>query len=129
MLGARLRQAQRNQAQAMALRLDVLRSELVSGRPDLAGLRARYQEFASRLDNAGRGYLETRRQRLGALCAHLEHLNPQAVLSRGYSIVTRSDGVIVRDSKELEIGAPVDLTLARGRATARVEKVQSENKD
>jgi len=128
-LGARLRQAQRSQAQTLLLRLSVLRSELVSSRPDLTGLRARYRDFASRLSNAGRGHFEMRRQRLEALAAHLGHLNPQAVLSRGYSIVTRGDGVIVRDADELEIGAPVDLTLARGHASARVEKIRIDNKD
>jgi exodeoxyribonuclease VII large subunit len=120
-LGARLRQAQRTAAEARALRLGVLRSGLMSGRPDLTGLRARHQDLTLRLNNSGRGYFETRRQRLEALRAHLEHLNPQAVLSRGYSIVTRSDGVIVRDSKELDVGAPVNLTLARGRARALIE--------
>ncbi len=128
-LGARLRQAQRNQVQALVFRVGALRSELVAGRPDLAGLRARHQDLGLRLNNSCRGYFETQRQRLQALSAHLEHLNPQAVLSRGYSIVTRGDGVIVRDSAELEIGAPVDLTLARGGASARVEKVRSENND
>jgi len=128
-LGARLRQAQRNQAQTLALRLGVLRSGLVSGRPDLAGLRARYRDFASRLTKAGRTHFETRRQRLQALSAHLEHLNPQAVLSRGYSIVARSDGVIVRDSRQLEVGTPVNLTLARGSASARVEQTRSGEED
>ncbi len=128
-LGARLRQAQRNQTQTLALHLGVLRSGLVSGRPDLAGLRARYRDFASRLTNAGRTHFETRRQRLQALSAHLDHLNPQAVLSRGYSIVTLDDGVIVRDSKQLEIGAPVNLTLARGSARARVEEARPEDGD
>ncbi len=128
-LGARMRQAQRNQAHAMTLRLAALRSELVAGRPDLTGLRARYRDFALRLNNAGRGFFETQRQRLQALSAHLDHLNPQAVLSRGYSIVTRSDGAIVRDSRELEIGAPVNLTLARGRARALVDEVRIDDKD
>ena len=65
--------------------------------------------------------LDSKRRTLETLTAHLEHLNPEAVLSRGYSIVTRQDGLIVRDSSELDIGATVELKLARGRAGARIE--------
>lgn len=121
-LAARLRQAQRNQTQALTLRLAALRSGIVSGRPDLAGLRARARDFGLRMRNASRTHAETRRQRLEALSAHLDHLNPKAVLARGYSIVMRPDGVIVRDANQLEVGESVSLTLARGRAAARVEE-------
>ena len=120
-LGARLRHAQRNQLHTLALRLDALCSGLSSRRPDLARLRGRYQDLALRLKNGGRSFLDNRRHALEALSAHLDHLNPEAVLWRGYSIVTRRDGLIVRDASELEIGATVDLRLARGRAGARIE--------
>ena len=121
-LAARVRQAQRNQAQALTLRLAALRSGMVSGRPDLAGLRSRADDLGLRIRNASRAYIQNRRQRLDALSASLEHLNPRAVLTRGYSIVTRPDGVIVRDSSQLEVGGSVDLTFARGRAAVKVEE-------
>ncbi len=120
-LGARLRNAQRSQQRTLQLQLDALRSGLLSRRPDLAGRRTRCEELALRLRNGGRGMLDNRARRLEALTAHLAHLNPQSVLLRGYSIVTREDGLIVRDSAELEVGAAVDLRLARGRAGARIE--------
>jgi exodeoxyribonuclease VII large subunit len=120
-LGARLLHAQRSQQRSLTLRLDALRSGLRSQRPDLSRWGGRCEDLALRLKNSGRTLLDNRHRTLEALAAHLDHLNPEAVLSRGYSIVTREDGLIVRDSSELDIGATVDLRLARGRAGARIE--------
>ena len=120
-LGARLRNAQHHQAHASRLRMESLRSGLVSLRPGLEHLNARHRDLTLRLKNVNRSNFERRQQAVQSLSAHLEHLHPQAVLSRGYSIVTREDGVIVRDSAELDVGTYVSLTLARGRAGATIE--------
>jgi len=42
------------------------------------------------------------------------------VLERGYSIVQKLNGNIVRDSASLAIEEPVVLRFARGRARARI---------
>ena len=120
-LETRLRQTQRNRLKEIGLGLDALRSGLVSGRPEIARLRSRARDLAVRIRLAARAGAEGKGQRLEALSAHLEHLNPQAVLSRGYSIVTASDGAIVRDSKQLTVGDRAELTLARGHAGVRIE--------
>jgi len=120
-LGARLGNAQRTHVRTMMLRIDVLRSGLLAGRPDVARMRKHCEDLALRLRNGGRGFLDNKQRLLAALSANLGHLNPEAVLSRGYTIVTREDGLIVRDSAELEIGTGVELRLARGRAGARIE--------
>lgn len=121
-IAARLRQVQRNQLQALRLRLDLLRSAMTSRRPDLQRLQLRCGELFVRLRNATRGAMQARSSRIEALQGHLEHLNPQSVLSRGYSIVRRADGAIVRDSAQIAVGAEVDLTFARGTAGARIER-------
>ncbi len=120
-LAARLQQAKRSQLGRLVLRLDALRSALRSQRPDVARWRGRCDELTLRLRNGGRALLDDKRRTLEAVRANLDHLNPESVLSRGYSIVTRQDGLIVRDSAELDVGAAVDLRLARGRAGARIE--------
>lgn len=120
-LAARLLHAQRSQQRSLTLRVDALRSGLRSRRPDLARWQARCEDLVLRLRNGARSGLDNRRRMLEALTANLAHLNPEAVLSRGYSIVTREDGLIVRESSELDIGSKVDIRLARGRAGARVE--------
>lgn len=50
-------------------------------------------------------------------------LNPAAVLERGYAIVTSCDGAIVSDAGKLRIGEDIALTLAQGRAGARVTDI------
>ena len=62
-------------------------------------------------------------RRTGALERSLEHLNPQAVLERGYAIVATSSGDIVVDSRQLRVDEAVTLTLAKGQAAAVVNKV------
>jgi exodeoxyribonuclease VII large subunit len=47
-------------------------------------------------------------------------LNPEAVLERGYAIVTAHGGRVIGDAGELRVGDDVALTLARGRAHASV---------
>ena len=56
------------------------------------------------------------------LQAQLDALSPQSVLERGYSIVARDDGLIVRDSGEVQPGQDVVLTFARGGAQAQITR-------
>ncbi len=64
--------------------------------------------------------LETR---VTVLARGLAHLNPQAVLGRGYAIVTAGDGEIVEDAARLTIGDDVELAFARGTAGATIKRV------
>jgi exodeoxyribonuclease VII large subunit len=68
--------------------------------------------------------MQRREARLERLASHLQHLDPRQVLERGYSIVTRADGAIVRVAGELEPGDEVGLEFARGRARGRVQDVE-----
>ncbi len=61
--------------------------------------------------------------RVTVLARSLAHLNPQAVLDRGYAIVTAGDGAIVQDAATLAIGDDVDIAFARGTAGAKISKV------
>jgi exodeoxyribonuclease VII large subunit len=66
--------------------------------------------------------LERGRGRTAALEQSLAHLNPQAVLKRGYAIVTNANGTIVDDAGTVQIGEDVALTFARGGAGARITR-------
>ena len=56
-----------------------------------------------------------------SIAAQLAQLNPNAVFERGYSMVEKSDGKIVRASSELQTDEEVRLTFARGWARAQVK--------
>ncbi len=58
--------------------------------------------------------------KLASLQQNLEHLDPTAVLERGYAIVSTGDGRIVTDAAEVRSGDDVALTFARGNAKARI---------
>jgi exodeoxyribonuclease VII large subunit len=66
--------------------------------------------------------LAERAVRIDALTRSLSHLDPRAVLERGYSIVRDEAGRIVRRSREVASGDRVDITFAEGGASARVER-------
>ena len=77
---------------------------------------------ATALVRAGRLGVERAESRLAALAQNLAHLNPQAVLDRGYAIVTRPDGRVVQDAAAVAPGDVVELALARGRAGATITR-------
>lgn len=121
-LGVRLNSAWHHRLDAAGYRVESVATRLKVSRPDLDAIELSLQDLAARLSVAASLYIERRTQGLAALAAHLSHLNPQGVLERGYSIVTRDDGRIVRDAGEVAIGSSVSLSFARGRAGARIER-------
>lgn len=103
-----------------AHRLAALRLRLGAARPQPATLREDVADVADRLRRSLGRDLAQRQARLHALTVHLTHLNPGAVLQRGYSIVRDGEGRIVRDGKHLQTGDAIDLSFAVGGAKARV---------
>jgi exodeoxyribonuclease VII large subunit len=67
--------------------------------------------------------LKSAQMRLGEGAAKLSALSPLAVLSRGYGYVQKADGKTVLGVSELLEGERIDITLADGKAEARIERV------
>jgi len=88
--------------------------------PAVLELSAKWARALARLRTATR----ERIARAAADCARFEaslsHLDPAAVLGRGYSIVQKQDGTVVRNSAALTDGVLVALRFAIGRARARI---------
>jgi len=80
----------------------------------------RLAQARERWARSGAARLDAALRRTAAAGQALLHLNPHSVLERGYAIVTRADGAIVRDASTLAPADEVGLRLARGRAQARV---------
>jgi exodeoxyribonuclease VII large subunit len=85
---------------------------------------ARQQELRLRLQRGEARLIEQHEARLVKMKASLAHLNPQAVLERGYSIVEKPGGQIVRSAQQIAAGESLRLTFARGAAQTRVEQVE-----
>jgi exodeoxyribonuclease VII large subunit len=84
----------------------------------------RLAQTRERWARSGTARLEAALRRTAAAGQALTHLNPQSVLERGYAIVMRADGTIVRDAATLVPADEVGLRLARGRARARVTGIE-----
>jgi exodeoxyribonuclease VII large subunit len=63
--------------------------------------------------------LATCGERLEAVHRQALVLSPQHVIARGFAVVRLSDGTVVRSPSQVSPGELVELTLARGRITAR----------
>ena len=82
-----------------------------------------YEEISSLRDRSTRGFaslLDIERKELKAVKAHLRSLSPQSTLDRGYSVVQKGDGSIVRDAKALVSGEDVSVKVAKGTFNAKV---------
>jgi exodeoxyribonuclease VII large subunit len=76
--------------------------------------------LAQRLDSAVREQHRQQMSALDRLAAALAHLNPEATLARGFSIVRDAGGRLVTDASSLHAGQKVSLHLARGGAEATI---------
>jgi exodeoxyribonuclease VII large subunit len=87
-----------------------------SPRPAVLRLRQGLGHQSRRLTAAARQRAQLDRQRLLALEGRLEALSPLKVLGRGYAIVRRSDGSVVRRASDVEVGDGLRVHLSEGDA-------------
>jgi exodeoxyribonuclease VII large subunit len=76
--------------------------------------------LAQRLGAAIRQQQQNRVGALDSMAAALSHLNPQATLARGFSIVRDASGNVVTNAARLHAGQVVSLSLAHGEAWASI---------
>ena len=79
-----------------------------------------------RLDRAPQDHLTQRHHHLDRLASNLDHLNPDSVLARGYSLVTSDTGKIVRNAATLKPDEMLTLRFHRGTARTKVKSTSTE---
>jgi exodeoxyribonuclease VII large subunit len=122
-LEQRLRLAQLSRQRQQQARLNTLRAQLLSHSPT-----QRLRELQLRLANLSRSnrqalnaHLERSRAHLHSLSRALDAVSPLATLGRGYAIVQKVDGSIVRQASDVEVGEKVQTRLGQGHLDCRVE--------
>lgn len=85
--------------------------------------RQRLDGLTARLDRAMGNRLARSRGRLDVLAAGLTAVSPLATLSRGYAIVRRKDGRIVRTVQDVAAGDFLTIQVADGAFGAKVEEL------
>lgn len=115
---------------AMRQQLDAIRSTVRHARRLLGDPRRRLTQASQRVDELSRRlgiglrhHVRRDRARLEALAGALDHLNPLAILSRGYSITRKHpSGAIVKDAAEVAAGDLLITKLSSGEVLSRAEK-------
>ncbi len=120
-LSSRLDSAYRHAAQERLWSMRALAQRFTAVRPDLRGLERGTLEHARRLADAVQRVLERSQSRLARAEAHVNSLNPQLLLERGYSITENAAGAIVRDADALTAGEEIRVRFARGAVQAAVK--------
>jgi len=98
-----------------------LETRLKSRRPTLALAAHRLDHAQQRLPAAMARLMRQHLERIDTLATHLGHLDPSAILRRGYSITRNPAGQIVQDADTLSPGDLVDIQFAHGRTRAKVQ--------
>jgi exodeoxyribonuclease VII large subunit len=86
---------------------------------------SRLDQISAARDRAARtmaSLIDSEKRELKQVRAHLRSLSPQSTLDRGYAVATLSDGRIARKAKDVELGAPLHIRLAKGSLEATVER-------
>jgi exodeoxyribonuclease VII large subunit len=96
---------------ALGLGRAIPRTEMRSG-----NLRLLAQRLATAIRDQHRRRLNT----LDHIATALAHLNPEATLARGFSIIRDTSGSLVTDAANLQAGQTVNLYLACGSAEANI---------
>jgi len=122
-LGARLRAQARLRLGRTDAVIGQLRARLERQRPDLAVAEASLAAIVTRLRAGARHALAAQGARVQQAQQGLAHLDPEAVLQRGYALALNAAGAVVTDAARLHPGDTLALRFARGRADTRVERV------
>jgi exodeoxyribonuclease VII large subunit len=93
---------------------------------DVARRRDLLARAVARLTPAMARALERRRQELASAARMLESLSHKSVLARGFVMVHREDGSLVRAAKELSPGDAVELTFADDKQKAVIDPPRGE---
>ena len=120
----RLRQAMVMRLGECAHRLSKLELRLDARIPAPAALRKQIDAIGERLDRVAYALITAQRQRLDTLSTGLRQLNPDAVLTRGYSIVRDAKGHIVRTATNLKPRDPLAVQLAEGGIDVTVKRLR-----
>lgn len=102
--------------------LDYLARRLKSPSQQIDQQKMQLSQMAYRLQTYIAQQLKTKQQNLLRLGQNLQHLNPQAVLTRGYAFVQDSSGTIISSSSQLKSSDEVKLTFGAGTADAVISK-------
>lgn len=121
-LTQRLEQAAGRHLDRLVRKVELLMSQLPSPRDVVLRLGQDVGLLRTRLESLLFRGLEAKRSEWARLSSVLDSISPLKVVERGYSIA-RKDEQVIKSADQLKAGDAVELTFAKGRALAKIEKV------
>jgi exodeoxyribonuclease VII large subunit len=103
--------------------LDYLSRRLISPTQQIEQQKSQLAQIAMRLNTLMNQQLNNNKQNLIRLGQNLTHLNPEAVLTRGYAFVQNKLGKIVNSCQQLHQGDEVTISFGVGSADATINKL------
>lgn len=107
--------------------LDYLARRLVSPTQQLALQTNQLEQLRYRLSLNIQQQLQRQQRNLTQLAQNLHHLNPQAVLSRGYAFAQNKQGKIISNSQQIKAGDDISLTFDVGSAEAIITQTRDDS--
>ncbi len=105
--------------------LDYLAKRLISPVQQVEHQKQQISQIAYRLSMAIQKQLQNKQNSLHQLNQNLQHLNPNAVLTRGYAFAENKQGQIINSAHQLSVGDDIKLTFGIGSADVTVNKTES----
>ncbi|MDT8364152.1 MAG: exodeoxyribonuclease VII large subunit [Nitrosomonas sp.] len=93
-----------------------------ANKPDIVQRNNFQHVLATRLIRATNNRMQTLAYSVEGLTRQLSHLDPQAVLARGYSIAYTTQGEVIRNYQQVNAGDGMQVVLAHGKIHATVAK-------
>jgi len=102
--------------------LDYLARRLVSPSQQIAQQKQKVAQLSHRLSLSIKQQLQHQQNNLSQIEQNLHHLNPQAILTRGYAFAQTKEGQIINNSGQIKAGDTINLRFGVGEAEAVVSK-------
>ncbi|UCH58958.1 MAG: exodeoxyribonuclease VII large subunit [Anaerolineales bacterium] len=120
-LSERIRRSAGANVQDLKWNLAELTNRLKLRSPEMRWLsdRQRLDDLARRASIAWINRLKVENLRLEGASQRLDSLNPEAILERGYAIVTHQDGQLVRSIKDVSPGDDLEVRVSDGQFNAQ----------
>lgn len=122
----RLRLAHQSSIQQRILRQAQLQFRLK--RPEIDGYHSQLRQLQNRMQRTMQHTLHQRLSTLQHLRNELNHLSPNAVLTRGYAIIRNEQGDIVHNTEHLDTNAKLSIHFAQDSVDAQVRRLYTTNR-
>ena len=106
-------------------KIDYLEKRLISPRQQIQRQKEQIHQYIQRINQSMKNAMILYRLKIDKLKLNFDHLNPHAVLSRGYSIITNVDGQIVNNVNQLKLDDKIRIQLNHGQADATISDLKN----